>query len=96
MLAGVHTFRLPKNLSIHRFAKVFPDQNEYLTRWAKHLKVRTVQELMTKLRYREWTGTLEHVHMHSARFSPAGHSGEGLPQKGREEDYCQGEERIKE
>ena len=48
-----NSFPLPRRVSVRRFTKLFPDQNEYLTRWAKHLKVRSTQKLMTKPGYKD-------------------------------------------
>jgi hypothetical protein len=53
MCNNASSFKIPPKLSIKRFAKLFPDQCEYVTRWAKFLKVRTMQQLVSKLRFKD-------------------------------------------
>ena len=44
------------------FKRMFPDQNNYLGRWAKYLKVRSIKALAKSLKY---TGKLHLLSMYS-------------------------------
>ena len=50
-IAGIKTFKLPLAMSVPKFATLFPDQNAYLVRWAKHLKIKSIAKLMSALGY---------------------------------------------
>ena len=39
------------SVPVSRFARVLPDSNDYLRRWAKHLKAPKILQLMRKLGY---------------------------------------------
>ena len=50
--AGISKFHVPAGIRVIHFAKIFPDQNQYLVRWAKHLKVIGIHELAHALGYK--------------------------------------------
>ena len=50
-IAGVETFKCPAKMTVARFSQMFPDENDYLNRWAKVLGVTTVNKLARKLKY---------------------------------------------
>jgi hypothetical protein len=52
MAAGVSKFKVPAGMTVAKFAANFPDQHEYLVRWAKHLKVGSIKALAAKIKYK--------------------------------------------
>jgi len=50
-IAGAETFTVPAKMTVARFSKMFPDENDYMNRWAKELGVTTVKMLARKLKY---------------------------------------------
>ena len=68
MTAGISDFRVPRNMSVATFKRVFPDQNNYLGRWAKYLKVRNIKALAKSLKY---TGKLHLLSMYSCLLMDA-------------------------
>ena len=66
--AGISDFRVPKNMSVGTFKCMFPDQNNYLGRWAGYLKVRTIKTLAKSLKY---TGKLHLLSMYSCLLMDA-------------------------
>ena len=66
--AGISDFCVPSNLSVVTFKRMFPDQNNYLGRWAKCLKVRSIKALAKSLKY---TGKLHLLTMYSCLLMDA-------------------------
>ena len=63
MAAGVDgSFEIPVSMKESRFSKLFPDQNQHLRAWAKHLKQKDVKKVLKRLKY---TGSAEFFSMYS-------------------------------
>ena len=52
MTARLSSLEVPAACTVRRFERCFPDANQYMSRWARHLQVGTVRKLAAKLGYK--------------------------------------------
>ena len=50
--AGLSDFVVPPSTSVSTFRKIFPDSNNYLLRWSRHLGLKKTKALASSLKYR--------------------------------------------